>query len=493
MTSELFETLGQLSVYPLEYAQSAYGWGKGDLEGFQLDDWQAGFLREWGEEIRIRGFNGSAPVEPIRGSVVSGRGVGKTALEAIIVDFITSTRPRCKGIVTANTGPQLNTKLWPEIVKWKRRGFTANWFDVTSGRGSMKLAHKLFKEEWRVDGYNWEASEPDSFTGQHAATSTQFYIFDEASGVPKSIIDAADAGMTDGEPMLFMFGNGNKNSGALFESQNVKAHRFHIRKKVDSRESRLTNKEQIARDIAEYGIDSDYVKVNILGDFPRQSVKQFISADIVDRAMGMSLDPSPYDPIVIGVDCAAYGGDRSVIFVRQGRDAQREPEIYQGLDTMQLAARVAHLSRELLPDAVFVDAGGIGTPIIDRIEALNVSVTPVNFGGRSPDSTCHNMATYMWKQARDWLREGGALWNGLDLRTELTVREYSFDNSNRFVIEPKDVLRKRGERSPDIADAFVLTFAAPVGPRNWKRTEAQMRGERESGTVGADFDPYARW
>ena len=82
-------------------------------------------MREWGEEIRARNFDGHTPVMPVRTSVVSGHGVGKSALTAWIADFITSTRPHSKGIVTANTAPQLETKTWAEIVKWKRRGLTS--------------------------------------------------------------------------------------------------------------------------------------------------------------------------------------------------------------------------------------------------------------------------------------------------------------------------------------------------------------------------------
>jgi hypothetical protein len=46
------------------------------------------------------------------------------------------------------------------------------------------------------------------------------------------------------------------------------------------------------------------------------------------------------------------------------------------------------------------------------------------------------------------------------LITELTAPTYSFTSTGKMVVESKADMKKRGMRSPDLADAFLLTFAS---------------------------------
>jgi hypothetical protein len=88
---------------PLRFVTEAFLWGEGELEGWDGPDaWQAETLATIGEEVRKRKFDGVHPVEPIRMATASGHGIGKTALTAWIILWIASTRPRSKGVVTAN-------------------------------------------------------------------------------------------------------------------------------------------------------------------------------------------------------------------------------------------------------------------------------------------------------------------------------------------------------------------------------------------------------
>lgn len=493
--AELADLLGELADDPYGFVMASYPWSDpGPLEPWDgPDDWQSDFLKRWSREIRARSFDpmSGASVSAIMASVVSGRGPGKTALVGWIADFISSTRPMSKGTVTANTGPQLETKTWPEIVKWKRLGLTPHWFKITSGRGHMKMAHKAYPEEWRLDGMQWQENKPDAFTGQHAATSTGYYIFDEASGIPSSIIHNAEDGMTDGEPMLFMFGNGQRRSGPFFESHHARRNRFHIRMQIDSRTARMTNKEKIEADIAEFGVESDRVKIQIRGMFPNQSAAQFIPADVVRAAMTRRPSANITDPLIIGCDVAWQGGDSSVIRIRQGLDAHSFPkEKYDGNDPMFIAGRLADLNARLRPDAIFVDMTGIGAGVVARCMQLEMdNVHGVNFGGKSPAKTCRRMKDYMMFEVREWLNAGGGLEDDADLESELTAREFTYDTNNAYDLESKQDLKDRGEPSPDDADALGLTFAMRVGPRSIRTAEAVARGEVPSGVVGIDADP----
>jgi hypothetical protein len=108
-----------------------FPWGEGELSSYAgPDTWQEGFLREWGEEIRLRGFDGVTPVTPLRFATSSGHGIGKTTVVAWIAAFLLSTRPYSQGTVTANTFPQLEAKTWASICRWLKLCKTRPWFQI---------------------------------------------------------------------------------------------------------------------------------------------------------------------------------------------------------------------------------------------------------------------------------------------------------------------------------------------------------------------------
>lgn len=496
---ELALDMGDLAEDPLEWVRYAYPWREGDLSGFSgPDEWQTGFLREWGQEIEARGFDGITPVLPIRFSTTSGHGVGKSALTAWISGFILSTRPHSKGIVSANSIPQLETKTWAEIAKWMKLCITARWFRITSGRGSLKIVHRQHAETWRLDGMAWSKDRPASFAGLHAATSTPFYIFDEASEIARIILETAMGGLTDGEPMFFMFSNPTASSGFFFDSHHDMRHRYKTFQ-IDSRKARMTNKALIEEWIADWGIDSDFVKVRVLGEFPLQGNRQFISSSLVTGVMDETRAPSytANDPVIIGVDVARYGFNESTIYVRRGRDARTiPPKIFRNLDTVQLAHEVRKLNQDLYADAINVD-GGFGHGVIDVLRSWGVpNVNEIHNASPSPDEEYANMATYMMAEARSWMKLANAcLTNDPILKRQLTSREYTMVEAKRGTavrIEPKEEMEKDDSKeSPDRADGFCLTFAVPVAMRDVETTKAIIAGNAPSGVVGVEYDRFS--
>ena len=185
---------------------------------------------------------------------------------------------------------------------------------------------------------------------------------------------------------------------------------------------------------------------------------------------------------ILGVDVARFGSDRSVIQKRQGL-AAFEPKIFDDIDNMTLAGMVAQTINDWQPDAVFIDSGR-GEGVIDRLRQLGYFVTEVNFGGKALNPTYNNKRSEMWDNIRIWLDDGGALPNNTDLKTDLCVPLYKFDNSNRMQLESKDDIKKRGGRSPDLGDALALTFSYPVAAK-----KIGHFGFKEE-AVMADYDPF---
>jgi hypothetical protein len=155
-----------------------FPWGEGELAAYKgADTWQEGFLREWGEEIRLRGFDGVHPVAPIRFATSSGHGIGKTTLVAWIAAFLLSTRPQSQGTVTANTFPQFEAKTWAAICRWMKLSKTRPWFQI----GADRIYMRNQPDSWFLRALTAQNEKSESFAGQHAANSSSYYIFDEAS------------------------------------------------------------------------------------------------------------------------------------------------------------------------------------------------------------------------------------------------------------------------------------------------------------------------
>lgn len=447
------------------------------------DEWACNTLEEIGAAVRANKFNGKKAVDPIQVAVSSGHGIGKSAGTGWIVNWVMDTRPHAQGTVTANTMPQLQTKTWAQIAKWRKLGLTSHWFEVGTGKGSMRMYHKQSNETWFCTAQTCREENSEAFAGQHAATSTSFYVFDEASAVPDKIWEVAEGGLTDGEPMIFVFGNPTRNTGRFYDCFNSKKHRW-ITKKVDSRTVQITNKSYIDQLIQDEGIDSDYVKVRVLGQFPSQSINQLIARGLAEEASKRKiiLHHVQFAPVILGVDPAWEGDDRSTIVLRQGLHS-KIIGAYRKIDNTRLAELVNQYWTQYKADAVFIDMGW-GAGVIDYLRRLGRNPLPVNFGASALNPEYVNKRTEMWCEMKKWLEDGGQLEDNEDLIEDLVGPELHFQLiTGKKLLEPKQTMKGRGLVSPDLGDALALTFAAPVQ----KQTEIAQYS-KETGKCVTEYD-----
>ena len=499
---ELAQDIGTFYADPLGYVMYIFPWDTDkSIQQVKLqepytsrfscewgpDSWACEFLDDLGREIKDRGFDGSKTVNPIKFSTASRHGIGKTALVSWLIKFILDTRPFSKGVVTANTGEQLRTKTWAELGKWHRLSITEHLYDYAIGKGSMSLARKGYKELWRADAQTCREENSEAFQGLHAANSTPFFIFDEASGIPEKIWTARAGGGTDGEHMTFDFGNPTRNTGVFYENCIGAFKHRHIVRSIDSREVQITNKNLMDEWIEDYGEGSDFVKVKVRGLFPSQSSVQFINSDDVEYAMKRLLPVSnTAAPLVIGVDVARFGDNDTIIYPRIGDDARSwEYKRYNGLDGMQVADQVALTISEFKAlgktcSALFMDGGGLGSGPIDRLRQLGYNPIEINFGGRATDRRYRFKGDEIWGNMRTGLRHL-CLPKDLELREELVQREYGFTPSGLVSLESKVDIKKRGGKSPDVADALALTYAAEIA---WDNV-----GGYKPGSYVYEYDP----
>lgn len=471
--SLLHDEVASYYADPLGFVLAMYPWTEpGVLEHHPgPDTWQFEFLTKLGAEVAQRGFDGTAPVKAVRFATSSGHGIGKSVMVAWLVDWLMSTRPHCQGTVTANTITQLSTKTWAAITRWTKLCKTGHWFEINSDR-MYRIGHK---ESWFCAPQSSKEQNSEAFAGQHAADSSSFYIFDEASAIPEPIYEVSEGGLTDGEPFHFLFGNATRSQGSFHKACfGSMRHRWNPII-IDSRQSRFTNKEQIAEWIQDYGLDSDFVRVRVLGLPPSASDVQFISNTLVSAAQRAAIVTLPDEPLVAGLDVARGGNDNLVVRFRRGKDARSIPPVRvpgeKAKDSMQMVTLVTDILNKDYDGRkvamLFVDAtgGSIGGPIADRLRQLgHKNVVDVQFGGESPESKIANMRAYMWSKLRDWLAAGGAIDTLPALETDLTGPGYFHDKGDRLLLESKEQMKKRGLDSPDDGDALALTFAQVVHP-----------------------------
>ncbi|HLP68083.1 MAG TPA: terminase [Rhizobium sp.] len=468
MTEEdllLIEELGAFSKDPYAFALWAFPWGE---PGTELEKFSG--PNEFQTRILCMVRDGLLSVEAaILIAVTSGHGVGKSALVAILVWWAFSTREKTRGVVTANTENQLKTKTWVEIAKWHRLFIASHLFKCTAT--AVFSTDEMLEREWRIDIVPWSERNTEAFAGLHNQGNRIIVIFDEASAIPDVIWEVTEGALTDlnTEIIWLVCGNPTKNTGRFREC--FPGGKFNHRWqtfKVDSRTVPLTNKEQLQRWIDDYGIDSDFVKVRILGEFPSVDSSSFISRDLIASAVGRVIEPQA-GPIILGVDVARYGTNLSVAWPRRGRDAASIlPRAWSGLSLVALGTRVASFAHEIGASALFVDGVGVGGGLVDILTDLGLPVYEILANAR-PDGTTSikaaNKRAEMWIEFREAL-PGLSLPKTIpgyerDIVEEVSAPEYTINGSGAIQLEAKEMMRRRGVESPDAADALCLTYAMP--------------------------------
>lgn len=478
---ELIQLAASCSKDPLRWANIAFDWGHGELSGFDGPrQWQADVL----SDIRYH-LNSPKRFQPLMIAVASGHGIGKSSLVGMVDDWARSTCDDAKIIITANTDTQLRTKTSPEVAKWQRLSITSHWFDAQSA--SVSSRDKKHAKNWRTDFVPWSEHNTEAFAGLHNQGKRIVLIFDEASGIADRVWEVAEGALTDEDTEIIWlaFGNPTRNTGRFRECFRRFKHRW-ITRQIDSRTVEGTNKEQIAKWEADYGIDSDFFKVRVRGIFPSLSSRQFISEADVTAAYGRQVHASQYDfaAKILTVDPAWEGDDEFVIGLRQGLNFRILHRMAKNDNDLVAAAIIARFEDEEKADAVFVDAG-FGTGIVSAGQGLGRDWTLVWFGSASSDAGCLNKRAEMWKGARDWLKGGGAIPEDPTLRDELQAPEIVPRIDGKLQIESKKDMKARGIPSPNRADALVLSFAFPVSkrdPYDQYRTKTSRR----------DYDPLAK-
>ncbi len=394
-------------------------------------------------------------------SIRSGHGVGKTALLSWIVLWFLCTHFPCKIGCTAPTSHQLRDILWPEIGLWFARlplGLQQRFV-----RKQLRIENVAHPDLCFAVGRTARREQPEALQGLHSPNT--LIVVDEASGVDDRIFDVALGSMSTPGAVSVLAGNPTRLAGFFFDTHGRLSRRW---------DCHQVSSEQVARArghiediVARYGRESNAYRVRVLGEFPTAEEDSVIARDLCDAAVARlgTVVPISHIAPVWGVDVARFGDDRSALAKRQGNVLLGPVESWRSLDTMQTAGRIHEqwkaTSPRDRPARVVVDVVGLGAGVADRLRELGLPVTGINVGeSASNGKRYRNLRDELWFLGREWL-EGRDTILPADtaLIAELTAPHYSYASSGQILVESKDEMKRRGLASPDLADAFLLTFA----------------------------------
>jgi hypothetical protein len=498
--AKLAEYLATFYDDPYGFVMAVFPWGEPTLpngspnplrkkRGPEL--WQEELLRDLGRHIKENRVLASigCDMKVWRSATASGHGVGKSALVAWILYFLMSTRVDTRGVVTASTQFQLEDKTWPELSKWHNLALNQHWFRWTATTFSFAGYEEESKQKnYRIAAASVSEQNTEAFQGLHNEGKTVVVIFDEASGVKPKVWEVAEGALTDGEAFFFAFGNPTQPTGEFADCFEKHNDLYKVRH-VDSRDVTHTNKSALEDTIKKYGVDSDEVKVRIRGLFPSISFNGFINVSGVNDAIERELEPDHGAALVMAIDVARFGNDRTIFGWRQGRDARSFPFYeFRGKTTTEITALAAKEITRTKPDVIVIESTGPGAGVIDQLRDLGHRVHEVHPGSAAVNFEHYaNKRAEYWAAMRDAIYDELCLTNDKELFAELTTANYTLDRSGqKYQMESKEDIKKRGLPSPDKADTLALTFAVKPGRRD--RNNSRNAGMDRNQSV-IDYDP----
>ncbi len=418
-------------------------------------------------------------------SIRSGHGVGKTTFLAWLVLFgLLCLGPDTKIPIAAGSHDQLRDTIQPEISKWKAKlpPALANQVSVQAERVVMLCAPEEAFAVFRTASKD----NPQALAGFHAKNI--LFLIDEASAVAEVAFEVAMGALSTRGAMVVLTGNPSKAQGFFYDTHH-KMRELWKTMRVNS-EDVPRARDHIELVIAAYGKGGNKYRVRVLGEFPTQEDETVIALEHAIAARGRDICISDVFP-VWGVDVGRFGDDASALVKRQGNSLlyhDMRPPIFEwrGFDGAQIAAKIQAEYRATVPQyrpkEIVVDVIGVGCSVYDilrlegsecreAVRGANVSELPSSseleyrlrdelwFAGRTwfAERTCH-LPSKMPTPEDEKLVE--------KLIGELTAVTYDYHTgTGKRVVESKRDMKKRLLPSPNLADAFLLTFAAGIHPR----------------------------
>jgi hypothetical protein len=385
----------------------------------------------------------------------------------------------CKVPATAPTGHQLDDVLWAELAKWHRilkERLPALGNEFEWGSGSFKL--KTNPSESFAVARTSRPEKPEALQGFHSTNI--LFLIDEASGVSDNVFEVAEGALSTDGAFVVMAANPTRQSGYFFDSHHKMRAEWGVLH-VNGEKCKRVSKAYVASMAKKYGIESSIYKVRVRGDFAA-AADGVISLELCESAKIREVAIFAKSPIIWGLDVARFGDDSTALAKRQGNHQIAKCVEWFGKDTMQtvglIKAEWDATPEKKRPASINVDVIGIGAGVVDRLKELDLPVYGVNVSEspaiNSGERQFERLRDEIWWKGREWLEALDCqMMDDEDLIGELTTPKYSIQSNGRIKVEGKRELKARGVKSPNLADAWLLTFASDGAgtkrPASWDK------------------------
>ena len=420
-------------------------------------------------------------------AVKSGHGIGKTRLEGWIANWWLDTRG-LRVPITGPAGDQLNNVVWPEVIDTNRR--KPEWLSRQYEGTTEELRYRTHPENWRAILRTARIDNNDALQGFHRV----LFILDEGSGIRDGIFEVAEGAFGDPENYGLMMGNPTRLSGYMYNVFHRKSFWYTL---SFSSEETLTDTEYgytyldpfgEIREIRvkgrqtrawiesmreKYGLASNVYRVRVMGEFANVGSDQLIEERwLKDVFRTGTAEGNKKYKRRMGIDPAWTGEDDTGVVIREG-DKVLHAEFWHGFDLVESFNRLRVLWDEWKVEVGHIDTVGVGAGLYDMFRhalwgnQLGYPVVKVQCSERAPedkDGACKTLRDWLWWKSRKYFRTRPVKFAGLpeepawkQLKDELLEPTYKIQNG-KVTAESKDEMKKRGLRSPNLADALNTTF-----------------------------------
>ena len=414
------------------------------------------------EEWQVKALR--ALVTNDRLSVRSGHGVGKSCWLAWGILWFMVTRYPVKVAMTAPTAHQLQDVLFGELGKWYRR--MPKWFQDRLALRNERLEVVGAESESFAVARTARKEQPEAFQGFHS--ENMLFIVDEASGVDQLIFEVGQGAMSTVGAKTILTGNPTRTSGYFYDSFHKDRAKWHTMK-VACADSNNVDPAFIEEMREKYGDDSNVFRVRVLGEFSAEGDDTVVPLSLIESAVERDIEINPRSDTIWGLDVSRFGSDRTALCKRKGKKLLEPITTWANKDLMQTCGlvmaewkRVENFTDER-PAEILVDSIGLGSGVCDRLSEMGLPARGINVAETpsTSDTTYMRLRDELWFKAREWFQGRDCrIPEGSDeLVAELSVPHYAYTSSGKIKVEDKASMKKRGLRSPDLADAFCLTMA----------------------------------
>lgn len=412
-----------------------------------------------------------------------GIGFGKTFSMAVLIFWGLVCHNDVQVTIFGPSEDQIKAGIWKEVSNLyaKLPPYLKEEFELTATRVYRRAQPTAAFCEWRL------ANKENVETARGIHQINNFVFVDEATGVPDQVFAELQNIFTDPNPKLCIISNPSRTSGFFFDTwahPDISSVWTKVHGKLTDNPG--ITEERLKTITASFGgVGSNEYRVKVLGEFPLEDEDGVIPRDIVVEAINRKVTPTPGFPVVWGFDPSGTGKDRSVLVKRRDNLMMGDPILYGNMDPEQLAAKIREeydrTPKADCPAEICIDALGVGHGIAGllRVMGLPVKDVVVSNKARNPDRY-YSLRDELWFKAKEWFQTGNvSIPNNPVLIAELCLPKYEFVGAKHKVQSKKEI-RKEGRKSPDIADAFCLTFASDAknqhfGKYAWNKPIAMNR------------------